>query len=102
MPWSGSRQTFVAHSACDSTIGQRRRGQAVRVAGVDEDRVEHGSEHVVLALVVRAVADSYRARAGVAGEVVAGRFSEIAASVDPVHDLKRSVLGRSRRPPRTA
>jgi hypothetical protein len=27
MPWSGSRQTRVAHSACDSTIGQRRRGK---------------------------------------------------------------------------
>ena len=26
MPWSGSRQTLVAHSACACTIGHRRRG----------------------------------------------------------------------------
>ena len=67
--------------------------QPVRVAGVEEDRVEHGAEHVVLTLVERAVADSYRASAGVPGEIVARRLGEIATSVDPVHDLERSVLG---------
>ena len=73
IPWSGSRQTLVAHSAWAWTIGQRRRGQALAVAGVHEDRVEHRSEHVVLALVKGAVADPYRARAGVAGQIVAER-----------------------------
>ena len=94
MPWSGSRHTFVAHSACDSTIGHSRARQPLRVPGVQEDRVEHRAEHVVLALVERAVADPYRPRAGVAREVVARRLGEVAAAVDAVHDLQRAVLGR--------
>ena len=94
MPWSGSRQTFVAHSACDSTIGHSRRGSRCAVARVEQDRVEHGAEDVVLALVEGAVADPHRARAGVAGEVVARRLGQVAPAVDPVHDLQRAVLGR--------
>ncbi len=93
MPWSGSRQTFVAHSACDCTIGHSRRGRRSRVAGVEQDRVEHRAEDVVLALVERAVADPHGPRAGVAGEVVTGRLGQVATAVDPVHDLERAVLG---------
>jgi hypothetical protein len=70
MPWSGSRQTFDAHSACDSTIGHSRRA-ALRCRGVEQDRVEHRAEDVVLALVEGAVADPHGSRARVAGEVVA-------------------------------
>ena len=68
-------------------------GQALRVARVEQDRVEHGAEDVVLALVEGAVADAHRARAGVAGELVAGRLGQVASAVDPVHDLQRAVLG---------
>ena len=68
--------------------------QPLRVARVEQDRVEHRAEDVVLALVEGAVADPHRPRAGVAGEVVARRLGQVAAAVDPVHDLQRAVLGR--------
>ena len=68
--------------------------QTLAVARVEQDRVERGAEDVVLALVERAVADPDRAGAGVAGQVVARRFGQVAAAVDPVHDLQRAVLGR--------
>ena len=66
--------------------------QALAAAGVQQDRVQHRAEDVVLALVEGAVADPHRARAGVAGEVVARGLGEVAAAVDPVHDLQRAVL----------
>ena len=94
MPWSGSRQTCVAHSAWAWTIGHSRRGSRWLRCGVQQDRVEHGAEHVVLPLVERAVADPHRAGAGVAGEVVARRLRQVAAPVDAVHDLQRAVLVR--------
>ena len=94
MPWSGLRQTFVAHSACDSTIGHSRRGSALAAARVQQDRVEHRAEDVVLPLVERAVADPHRPRARVAREVVARRLGQVAPAVDAVHDLQRAVLGR--------
>ena len=66
--------------------------QPVAAPRVQQDRVQRGAEDVVLALVEGAVADADRARAGVAGEVVARGLGEIAAPVDPVHDLQRAVL----------
>ena len=66
--------------------------EALAAAGVEQDRVERRPEDVVLALVEGAVADPYRACPHVAGEIVAGRLGEVAASVDSVHDLKRPVL----------
>ena len=68
--------------------------QTLRVTRVEQDRVEHRAEDVVLALVEGAVADPHRSRARIAGEVVAGRLGQVAAAVDPVHDLQRPVLGR--------
>ena len=67
--------------------------QTLRLAGVQQDRVEHRAEDVVLPLVEGAVADPHRARALVAGELVTGRLGQIATAVDPVHDLQRAVLG---------
>ena len=68
--------------------------QPLAAARVEQDRVEHRAEDVVLALVEGAVADPHRPRARVAGEVVARRLGQVAAAVDPVHDLQRAVLGR--------
>ena len=62
--------------------------QSLPVPGVQEHRVEHRAEHVVLALVVGAVADPDGPRTVVAGELVAGRFRQVATTVDPVHDLQ--------------
>jgi hypothetical protein len=61
---------------------------------MDEDRVEHRAEDVVLALVERSVSDPHRTRAGVARQVVESRLGEIPSTVDAVHDLERAVLGR--------
>ena len=67
-------------------------GQSLAAARVQVDRVQDGAEDVVLALVEGAVADPHRARPRIAGEVVEGRLGEVAAPVDPVHDLQRAVL----------
>ena len=75
-----------------ATIGHSRRGSRWLRRRVQQDRVEHGAEDVVLALVEGAVADPHRARAGVAGEVVARRLGQVAAPVDAVHDLQRAVV----------
>ena len=77
-----------------ATIGQSRRGSRSLLPRVQQDRVEHRAEDVVLALVERAVADPHRACAGVAREVVARRLGQVAAAVDAVHDLQRAVLVR--------
>jgi hypothetical protein len=59
MPWSGSRQTRSR-----TRLRLRRSATAARQAlaapGVQQDRVEHRAEHVVLALVEGAVADAHR------------------------------------------
>ena len=68
--------------------------QPLALAGVEQDRVEHRAEDVVLALVVGAVADPHGACAGVAREVVEGRLRQVTATVDPVHDLQRAVAVR--------
>ena len=66
--------------------------QPVAAARVEQDRVEHRAEHVVLALVERAVADPHRPRSGVAREIVPRGLGQVAAAVDPVHDLERAVV----------
>ncbi len=66
--------------------------QALAAAAVQQHRVQRGPEDVVLALVEGAVADPHRAGPGVAGELPAGRLGEVAAAVDPVHDLQRAVV----------
>ncbi len=58
---------------------------------MQQDRVERRAEHVVLALVERAVADPHGTRARVAGEIVARGLGQVAPPVDPVHDLQRPV-----------
>ena len=66
-------------------------GEPLAAPGVEEDGVQHGAEHVVLALVERTVADAHRASPGVAAEMVEGGLLQVAASVDAVHDLHRTV-----------
>ena len=76
-------------------IGEHRPqalGDVVALLGVQVHRVEHRAEHVVLALVVRAVADPHRARAFVALEVLERRLLQVPGPRDPVHDLQRPVL----------
>ena len=76
-------------------LGLHDRPQAARQAlaalRVEQDRVERRAVDVVLALVERPVADADRPRPGVAREVVARRLGEVAAPVDPVHDLQPAV-----------
>ena len=64
---------------------------ALAGARMEQDRVEHRAEDVVLALVEGAVADPHRARAGVARELVERLLGEVPPAVDPVHDLERPV-----------
>ncbi len=66
--------------------------QPLAAPRVQQHRVERGAEHVVLALVERAVADPDRVRARVAGELLEEGLGQISAAVDPVHDLQRAVL----------
>ena len=94
MPWSGWRQTLRGALGLRLDDRPQPPGQALAAARVQQDRVEHGAEDVVLALVEGAVADAHRPRAGVAGEVVPRRLGQVAPAVDPVHDLQRAVLGR--------
>src|SRR4029450_7140401 len=68
--------------------------QALAPRRVQQDRVEHGAEDVVLALVEGAIADAHRARALVPGELAARRLLEIPAPVDAVHDLQGAVAVR--------
>ena len=70
--------------------------QPLAAAGVQQDRVQDGAEHVVLALVERSVADPHRSGTRVAGQVVAGGLGQVAPAVDPVHDLQRAVSVGSR------
>src|SRR5947208_3619867 len=65
---------------------------ALAAPGVEEDGVEGGPVDVILALVVRPVADAYRTGAGVATQAVDDRLREIPATVDAVHDLEGAVL----------
>ena len=67
-------------------------GYVVALLGVQVDRVQHGAEHVVLALVVGAVADAHGRRALIAAEVIERRLGEVFLAADAVHDLQRAVL----------
>ena len=66
--------------------------QSLALVRVEQDRVEHRAEDVVLPLVVGAVPDPDGLGARVPGQVVEGRLGQVAATVDPVHDLQRAVL----------
>ena len=68
--------------------------QALAAPRMEQDRVQRRAEDVVLALVEGAVADPHRVGSGVPGELVARGLGQVAAAVDPVHDLKRPVLVR--------
>ncbi len=68
--------------------------KATAALRVQQDRVEHGAVDVVLALVERAVADPDGPGARVSRQLVARRLSQVAAPVDPVHDLEPAVLVR--------
>ena len=87
MPRSGSFQCSIA--ALDELLDQRPAALREMVArlGVQEDRVEHHAPHVVLLLVVGAVADAHRLGAVVAVEVVEGLLLELALALDAVHHL---------------
>ena len=61
-------------------------------AAVQQDRVERRAEDVVLALVERAVADADGIGAVVPGEILAHRFGQFSATVDPVHDLQSAIV----------
>ena len=68
-------------------------GQRVARLGVQVDRVEHRAPHVVLVLVVGAVADPHRPRVLVAAQVVERLLGQVGAAVDPVHDLQPALRG---------
>ena len=78
---------------CRLRLDQRPQtpGQVPAPAGVQQYRVQHGAEHVVLTLVEGAVADPYRTCALVAAEVVARRLGQVSSPVDAVHDLQPAV-----------
>ena len=67
--------------------------QVVARLGVQVEGVEHGAPHVVLLLVVRAVADAHGAGALVAREVVQRLLHQLRLAVDAVHDLELALLG---------
>ena len=67
--------------------------QVVARLGVQVERVEHGAPHVVLVLVVGAVAHPHRPGALVAGQVVERLLHQLGLAVDPVHDLELALLG---------
>ena len=67
---------------------------ALAATRMEQDRVERRPEDVVLALVEGPVADPHRVGSGVARELVARGLGEVAAPVDPVHDLERAVVVR--------
>jgi hypothetical protein len=58
---------------------------------VQEDRVQRRAEDVVLPLIERPVPDPDGMGARVPGQVVPGRFGQVATAVDPVHDLQPAV-----------
>ena len=64
-------------------LGQLRPGPGVQV-----HRVEHGAPHVVLLLLVGRVADAYRYRVLVAGQVRQRLLVEFPLAADAVHDLQ--------------
>ena len=68
--------------------------QVVARLGVQVHRVEHRAPHVVLLLVVRAVADPDRLRSLVSAEVIESLLSQLVLAADAVHDLEVFLAGR--------
>ena len=66
--------------------------QPLAAARVQQHRVERGAEHIVLALVERAVAGPHGAGAVVATEILEELLGQVATTVDPVHDLQPAVV----------
>ena len=91
MPWSGSRHAAMRTGRLRLDERPQPAGQVLAAAGVQQQRVEHRAEHVVLALVERTVADPHRPGALVARQLVARRLGQVAAAVDAVHDLQAAV-----------
>ena len=56
--------------------------------GVQVDRVQQGTPHVVLLLGVRRVADPHRSGVGVPRQVVEGFLGQVTLAPDAVHDLQ--------------
>ena len=67
-------------------------GQVVARLGVEVERVEDRAPHVVLVLVVGAVADADRRGALVAGQVVERLLGQLVLAADAVHDLELRLL----------
>ena len=94
MPWSGSFQTFSAHAACAWTIGHRRRGS--RSLWRVWSRIESSTAPYTsfcrwsnAPLPIRTgLAPAYPDRSSRVD------LREVTTTVDPVHDLQRTVLGR--------
>ena len=87
---AASRPTWRTRPAPGSAATAAR--QPLAAARVQEHRVERGAEYVVLALVERAVPDPHRAGAVVATEILEELLGQVAATVDPVHDLQAAVV----------
>ena len=68
-------------------------GKLVARFRVEVDRVEHRAPHVVLILVVGAVADPHRPRLVIARQMLEHLLLELALAADPVHDLQLALLG---------
>ena len=92
MPWSGSRQIGLGAPGLRLDQPPQPSRQPLAAAAVQQDRVQHRAEDVVLPLVEGSVADPDRMGAGVAGQFVAGGLGEVAPAVDAVHDLQGAVL----------
>ena len=85
----------VLDRGLDEPLDQRPAplGQVVAGLRVQEDRVQHRAPHVVLALVVGAVADPHGAGVVVAREVVERLLEQLALALDAVHHLQVVGLG---------
>ena len=85
----------VLDRGLDEALDQRPAalGQVVAGLRVQEDRVQHRAPHVVLALVVGAVADPHGAGVVVAAEVVERLLDQLALALDAVHHLQVVRLG---------
>ena len=85
----------VGDRGVDLLLEERPHALRQRVArlGVQVDGVEHRAPHVVLVLVMGAVADPHRPRVLVAAEVVEDLLGQLGAAVDPVHDLELALRG---------
>ena len=89
MPWSGSDESLDRLCRRESQMPSHTAGAIWPPRRwCDGHRVEQHPPHVVLVLVVRAVADAHRPGAAVAGEVVERVLGEVGLAADAVHDLE--------------